>query len=180
MAVLFAVVGLAIGILIPASIAVLSGAPLLGTSGVPPIEPTFAATRASGADPTATPVPSPTATPTSIPTAKPTADTVRPTIIGRTPGPNAVNVAGSSTIRIRFSEPVKSASGSTIELINVSGGWVVRATVGYDSATRTATLTPALHMYPGTEYRVAVLAGITDRAGNRLTPVTWTFRVASS
>jgi hypothetical protein len=91
----------------------------------------------------------------------------------------ATNVAAGVSVRIRFSEPVKGVSGSTIQLVNESGGWVVRATVSYNAGTRTATLNPSLNMYPGTRYRVTVLAGITDAAGNRLAPTTWTFRVAS-
>ncbi len=88
-------------------------------------------------------------------------------------------MSAGSTIRIVFSEPVRNVSGSTIQLTNVQGGWVVHSTVRYDAATRTATLNPDLRMYPNTEYRVSILAGITDRAGNRLTPKSWTFRVGS-
>jgi hypothetical protein len=34
-------------------------------------------------------------------------------------------------------------------------------------------------MYPNTEYRVTILPGITDRAGNRLASSSWTFRTGS-
>ncbi len=34
-------------------------------------------------------------------------------------------------------------------------------------------------MYPGTQYRVQILSGITDAAGNRLATTSWTFRVGS-
>jgi len=33
-------------------------------------------------------------------------------------------------------------------------------------------------MYPSTQYRVQILSGIKDAAGNKLAPTTWTFRVA--
>ena len=88
-------------------------------------------------------------------------------------------MAGSATIRIAFSERVLNASGATIQLFNGAGGWRVRSTVRYNAANRTATLTPDLEMYPRTEYRVKVSSGITDLAGNRLAPTTWTFRVGS-
>jgi hypothetical protein len=174
-----AIVGLAIGILVPTTLALMSGAPLLdtrasvatpsaaGSAGAP-------GSPASSADPTtlATARPTPTRSP------KPTKDTARPTIASRSPGPNAAGVSGGTTIRIRFSEAVKGVSGSSIQLVNVAGGWVVRATVRYNASTRTATLDPALNMYPSTQYRVSILAGITDASGNRLSPTTWTFRVA--
>jgi hypothetical protein len=59
------------------------------------------------------------------------------------------------------------------------GGWLVHSTVRYDATKRTATLTPDLRMYPNTSYRLTILPGITDRAGNRLPPTSWTFRVGS-
>jgi Bacterial Ig-like domain len=129
--------------------------------------------------PTPLPTPQPTPKPTPRPTPRPTPDTRRPTISARTPGPNAVNVPGDSTIQIHFSEPVRNVSGATIQLINEQGGWIVNATVGYDVLRRTAILTPNLRMFPNTDYRVEVLSGITDRAGNRLVPTSWTFRIGS-
>ena len=172
-------VGMAIGVTVPIGIAVLSGAPLFGTTDRASAEPT------SAPPPGAVVSPPPVAgglarsTPTPKPTPKPTPDTRRPTITGRSPGPNAVDVPGGSTIRIVFSEPVQNVSSASIQLINVQGGWLVRSTVVYDAAKRTATLNPALGMYPGTEYGVTILPGITDRAGNRLAPTSWTFRVGS-
>lgn len=134
--------------------------------------------------PTPTPSPTPTATPTPTPTPsptpKPTPDKQRATITSRTPGAAATNVRGDQTIRIRFSEPVRSVSGDTIQLVNVSGSWLVRSTVKYDAATRTATLDPTLKMFASTTYRVSISSGITDRAGNRLAPTSWTFRVTSN
>ena len=210
----------AVGVAVPVGIAVLSGAPLFGTSdkawvrptspspsgavasplpiagglesgsvptakptpkptAKPTPKPTAKATPKPTPKPTAKPTPKPTAKPTPKPTAKPTADTRRPTITGRAPGTNALNVPGTSTISILFSEPVQNVSDATIQLVNVQGGWFVRSTVLYDAAKLTATLTPDLGMYPNTEYRVTILPGITDRAGNRLAPTSWTFRVGS-
>lgn len=199
---LMLVVGVAVGIAVPVSIAVLSGAPLFGTTDRAAVEPTSARPSAAmvsrpvpgglGAStptptstakptPTATAKPTPTATakPTAKPTPRPTLDKKRPTITSRNPGPGAVGVAMNRAIRIVFSEPVRNASGATIQLVNVEAGWTVRSTVVYDAAKRTATLAPVLGMYPNTDYRVTILAGITDRAGNRLKPTSWTFRVGS-
>ncbi len=175
------IVGLAIGILVPTTLALISGAPLLDTRA--PLGTPSAAGSAAGqasSAPPATPIPTVTSKATARPTAspRPTRDTTRPTIVSRAPGRNATGVSGGSTIRIRFSEPVRGVSGSSVRLVNVSGGWVVRSTVRYNASTRTATLDPALNMYPSTQYRVTILAGITDAAGNRLAPTSWTFTVA--
>ena len=191
---LMLVVGVAVGIAVPVSIAVLSGAPLFGATDRAAVEPTSARPSAAMVSPpvpgglgasaptptaTAKPTAKPTPRPTAKPTPRPTLDKKRPTITSRNPGPGAVGVAMNRAIRIVFSEPVRNASGATIQLVNVEAGWTVRSTVVYDAAKRTATLAPVLGMYPNTDYRVTILAGITDRAGNRLKPTSWTFRVGS-
>ncbi len=186
--VLIAIAFTAIGIAVPVGIAMWSGAPLFGWTTVSePAGPSRAPTGpglaqspgAAGGPGGPSANPTPTVKPTPKPTPKPTADTKRPTISGRTPGRNAVNVATSSTVRVVFSEPVRNVSASTIRLVNVGGGWAVHATVRYDGATRTATLTPNLRMYDNTQYRVEILPGITDLARNRLASTSWTFRTGS-
>ena len=182
-----ALVGLAVGIMVPVSMAIQSGASLTGTAGVGPVEPSLAvASPAGGAVATPTPAPTSTRTPKPNATAQPrptpapqaTPDERRPLITSRTPAPDATGVVAGSAIQVQFSEPVRGVSGATIQLVNVAGGWTVRSTVRYDAASRMATLTPARHMYPVTQYRVEILPGITDRSGNRLEPQVWTFRVA--
>jgi hypothetical protein len=181
-------VGVGTGIAVSIGMAAMSGTQLLGSGRVSPaaaVSPSpsgavagavsSAARLQGGSAQPSTPKPKPKPTPTP----SPTRDTRRPTIATRAPGASAVNVSAGGTIRIVFSEPVRNVSGSTIQLTNVQGGWVVHSTVRYDAVTRTATLDPDLRMYPNTEYRLSILAGITDRAGNRLTPKSWTFRVGS-
>jgi hypothetical protein len=180
--------GVVIGVVVPVGMAVLSGTPLFGTTGAAPVEPTSPQPSGTVAAPLpvvgglesgAAPTSESTPKSTPKPTPKPTPDTRRPTITGRTPGPAAVNVPGNSTIRILFSEPVRNVSDATIQLINAQGGWLVRSTVRYDASRRTATLTPDLRMYPNTDYRVTIMPGIMDRAGNGLSPRSWTLRVGS-
>ena len=185
-----------VGVLVPVGMAVLSGRPLFDTRPAVPVESTSSRPSASVVapppavggletgsvskpDPNATPTLQPTPTPTPKPTPKPTPDRRRPTVASRTLGSNAVSVSGKSAIRILFSEPVRNVSGATIQLTNARGGWLVRSTVRYDAARRIATVVPDLWMYPNTEYRVTILPGITDRAGNRLAPTSWTFRTGS-
>lgn len=75
-----------------------------------------------------------------------------------------------------FSEPVKGISTATVRLVNVRYGWVVRAKVRYDAARRTLVIDPVYRMYGSALYRVEIRSGITDRAGNLLIAMTWTFR----
>ena len=179
-------VGVVLGVAVPVGKTVLSGPPRPAAAGAPhasgaglaghsPAPSSKAvATPASGVDGvTSGPVP------TAKPTPRPTPDRQRPAITVRTPGRNAANVPGGSTIRIVFSEPIRNVSDATIQLINVKGGWRVHASVRYDAAKRTAIVTPQQRMYPNTDYSVAILAGLTDRAGNRLTPTSWSFRVGA-
>jgi len=105
-------------------------------------------------------------------------DLVRPTIVKRVPAPGATGVARSSSVRIKFSEQVVGVSAATLRLKNLKTGLIVRARVSYDARTRTATIDPALAMYPGTRYRVIVKAGIRDPSGNTLARTRWGFRTA--
>jgi len=59
------------------------------------------------------------------------------------------------------------------------GTSAVAGTIGYDSATRTATFTPGAALMAATTYSVTV-SGATDSAGNTMAPVTWSFTTAAS
>jgi hypothetical protein len=52
----------------------------------------------------------------------------------------------------------------------------VRVTVRYDSATRTATLDPAVRLASLRWYRVKILRGIEDVAGRNLAEQSFTFK----
>lgn len=100
------------------------------------------------------------------------ADVFAPSILagGRIPAPNAVNVALSSVVTIRFSEAVTNVSSATITLTPGGGS------VTYSPATFTATLIPTSTLTPNTTYFVAVSAGIKDLAGNGLSNFgSWSF-----
>lgn len=135
---------------------------------------------AAAARPTASPGSSPSPSPSSDVLAEtsepaPTPDTEAPVIAAHSPAGGATAVAPGSVITIDFSEPVRKVSGATIQLVNVAGGWVVKASVSYDAARHRAVLDPNLWMYPKTQYRVSILKGIVDGAGNALAPASWTF-----
>ncbi len=178
--------GVVLGVAVPVGRTVLSGTHVPAATGLPRATGAVAAGRSPASSPRTVGTPLPVAggvasgsVPTSKPTPRPTPDTKRPAIIARTPGRNAVSVPADSTVRIVFSEPVRNVSDATIQLVNVRGGWLVHSKVRYDATKRTAILTPDLRMYPNTDYAVTILAGLTDRAGNRLVPTSWSFRVGS-
>jgi hypothetical protein len=172
---LIIVLSVSVGVAVPTGLTLLSGSPSVGsvaawTLSAPSPTPTLVTVP--------TPTSKPKASPTPKATPKATPDTVRPTIRSRTPASGAVNVPQGATIQVVFSEPVRNVSTTTVQLVNVAGGWSVRASVGYVSSTRTLRIAPALLMYPNTTYRVEIGAGISDTAGNRLVPVSWTFKTA--
>jgi hypothetical protein len=80
-------------------------------------------------------------------------------------------------VQVQFDEPVQpgSVTGATVSLAGPDGVGV-DATVGYDSASRTATVTPGSALAYATGYTVTVGTGVRDLAGNALAgPVRWSF-----
>ena len=108
--------------------------------------------------------------------AAPPADTTPPTVTGRTPAAGATGVSTGSTVTATFSEPLQ--SGTAVVSLTGAGGAAVTGTTGYDTATRTATFTPAAALAGTTTYTVGV-SGAKDVAGNVISPVTWTFTTAA-
>jgi hypothetical protein len=106
-------------------------------------------------------------------------DRTKPAITSRSPLPGATGVSRSANVRVTFSEPVRGISSTTVRLKNLRTGFWVRAKVTYSARTRSATLDPALAMYGGDRYGVYLGNGIRDLSGNRLTPVSWSFRTRS-
>jgi methionine-rich copper-binding protein CopC len=103
-------------------------------------------------------------------------DTVAPTLTNRAPSPGSTTAATSTTIGATFSESVQP---STIS-ITVSGpqGNVAGAT-SYDDNSFTATFTPNAALANQTTYTVTV-SGAKDRAGNTMSPVSWSFTTAAA
>ncbi|GAB4006128.1 peroxidase family protein [Nocardioides ultimimeridianus] len=103
-------------------------------------------------------------------------DTTAPTVVSRTPAPNATGVSTGTQVVVGFSEPVTGVTGGTFTLTNVATGRTVLAIVTLSVNGQTATLTPILPLTAGTNWRVNLTNGIRDLAGNRLVAVSWTFR----
>ena len=110
-------------------------------------------------------------------------DTTPPTVTAVSPVDGATGVSVSTNVTATFSEAVDPATvnGSTFTLSSGSG--TVPAAVGYDAATRTATLNPSSDLAAGT-YTARVLgggSGVKDPAGNALaSDRTWSFTVPST
>ncbi|GER23390.1 hypothetical protein NCCP1664_18860 [Zafaria cholistanensis] len=102
-------------------------------------------------------------------------DVQAPEVTDRAPQANATGIATGANITAAFNEPVTGVDGATMTLTPSAGGDAVEATVGYDAATRTATLNPNDNLAAGTQYTVRLTGGIRDEGGNALAATEWTF-----
>jgi hypothetical protein len=99
-------------------------------------------------------------------------DTVPPTVVRQAPALGAAGVPTDAVATATFSEAVQTGS-IAFELQDPSGN-PVAATVSYDSATATATLTPSAPLAGFTTYTATVTAK--DLAGTPMaTPARWSF-----
>jgi WD40 repeat protein len=113
------------------------------------------------------------------------ADTTAPTVSSTTPSNGATNVNTGTTVKATFSEAMAPAtiSTSTLELRNASNA-LVTATVSYDAASNTATLTPSSALAVSTTYTATAKGGTNgakDLAGNALaSDVIWSFTTGTA
>jgi methionine-rich copper-binding protein CopC len=101
-------------------------------------------------------------------------DTAPPSVTGRTPATGATGVSLDAAVTVTFSEPVTGVTGTALTL-RTSNGALVPAAVGYDAATRTATLDPNATLASGARYTVGISNSVRDAAGNRLATTSWVF-----
>ncbi|HEX3996988.1 MAG TPA: DUF4082 domain-containing protein [Pirellulales bacterium] len=98
-------------------------------------------------------------------------------------GPGASGIAANAPLTIQFLETMNSSTinPSTLQLEDGSGN-AVAATVSFDSATDTATLTPAAALAAGAQYTVVISGGsggVADAGGTTLSSnITWSFTTA--
>jgi hypothetical protein len=103
------------------------------------------------------------------------ASTPAPTVTDVVPAYDIIAVAPSAPVRATFDQDV--APASVVFTLKAPGGTTVASTVGYDAATRTATLTPSGALAAGTTYAASVTAsGSTGTA--MAAPATWSFTTA--
>lgn len=101
-------------------------------------------------------------------------DTVAPTVTGRSPAVNATRVGLAANTTATFSEAVTGLSTTSFVLRNPAGT-VVPAAVTYNATSRVATLNPSANLAADTRYTASLTNAVTDAAGNRLAPLSWTF-----
>ena len=114
-----------------------------------------------------------------------TPDVTAPTITARTPAPSAAGINVGISPNAKFDGPMNAGSitSTTFQLRNPSNV-LVPATVTYDPATLTASLTPLDALQYGTSYTVTVkggAGGVSDPAGNTLAAdSSWSFTTEAS
>ncbi len=111
-----------------------------------------------------------------------TVDRITPTVTGKSPAPRARGIARGANVTVGFGEAMSRASmtGASVIVRKKAGGRAVAGTLKYHAASATLTVNPggggAFRLAPHTVYRVSLTSGVSDIAGNALTPTTWTFR----
>ena len=114
----------------------------------------------------------------------PPSDTRPPQVASVTPADGAGDVPTGTKPTVTFDEPMDASTitSSTLTLKD-DLGQATAASVGYDAASKTATLTPAAALALGHTYTVTVAsgtAGVKDAAGNALAADwTWSFSTAA-
>lgn len=119
-------------------------------------------------------------------------DSDPPLIIAVSPEDGAAQVAaptvGTETplglvypphITLAVSEPLDATTVTTQRLRLLRDGIAVEVLVEFDAALAQLSLRPRVALQPGASYRIEVLAGITDLAGNPLAAGQWNFVTAS-
>jgi Bacterial Ig-like domain len=108
-------------------------------------------------------------------------DTTPPSVIAILPANGASGVSVSIVATVTFSESMDPATvgASTINLVAAANSLPAPATVSYNTATRTATVTPSAALAFNASYTLTVGVGAKDLAGNSLAgAVTATFTTA--
>jgi Bacterial Ig-like domain len=102
-------------------------------------------------------------------------DHTPPTVLSRLPADEATNVPRDVVVTAHFSEGVVGLTAKTFVLVD-AGGNPVAAKLSYDVTGHTATLRPKSLLGTNSKYVVTLAKGVTDANGNKLAPVSWSFR----
>jgi hypothetical protein len=98
-------------------------------------------------------------------------DAKAPTVTAKSPTSSA-SLTGA--FQVTFSESVQHVSGSTFKVTVAGTSTNVPGTV--TASPTTAKFTPSAPLVPGQQYTAKLSSGITDEAGNALSPYSWTVR----
>jgi hypothetical protein len=106
-----------------------------------------------------------------------------PVVTARTPAPGASETAGDTAIVVTFNEALDPASlindsAPTVRVVagTTATGTALPLVLALSDDALTVTATPVTPLPTGSSYTV-VVSGLTDRAGNVMAPVTWSFSV---
>lgn len=115
-----------------------------------------------------------------------TVDTIAPTVSGVSPAVQNQNATVNTNVEATFSEAMNSSTltSSTFTLKEQASSTSVAATVGYNTATKMATLDPSSNLAPNTTYTATIKSGssgVKDLAGNALQQdYSWTFTTTTA
>lgn len=99
-------------------------------------------------------------------------DTAAPKATVSHPASAATGVSRIVRPQVTFDEAVANITSSTVRLRDVASNTIVPATVSYNSASRTATITATNRLGAQRQYRVEATTGVTDVAGNNMAATT--------
>lgn len=105
-------------------------------------------------------------------------DTTPPTVVSKSPTPDATAVPVGSNVLVSFSEPMVGVNDTTVRLTDPAGNLVAAAPIKYDSVNRSTTINPTYDLAPDTRYTATLTGGtsqIRDGSGNPLATTSWTF-----
>ena len=103
-----------------------------------------------------------------------TPDTTPPSVVSINPVDGATGISRSTTVSAIFSEAMN-PSTLTTSVFTLTNTGPVAASINYNPATLTATLTPNSILAPLATYTAQISAGAQDAAGNPLPLTTWSF-----
>lgn len=95
-----------------------------------------------------------------------------PTVESRTPAPDAIGVAQTTTVSATFAETVQSSFSGSVSAdgVGVAGAW------SRDSSQKTLTFTPA-DVFTAGAHVVVTLTGVRSASGTVAAPISWAFTV---
>lgn len=110
----------------------------------------------------------------------PIADTTAPTIIARSPLPDAMGVSTTTNISISFDEALQQELLDDQSLQLTQSGNPVTGTISYDTTSDSLTLTLDSALLANTRYSVTLGSNLQDPAGNPVASESWDFTTGSS
>ncbi len=110
----------------------------------------------------------------------PPVDTTAPQVAAQSPQPDAVDVATTTPIWVRFDEPLDPDSLPASSLQLLLSGTPINGSLGYAADTQTLTFTPEADLAANTLYTVVMSDDPRDLSGNTVSTDSWQFTTGSA